>query len=189
VRRAARAVRYGGVIAYPTEGVYGLGCDPECVAAVDRLLTLKGRSPHKGLILIGDTWERLRRFVQPMPAEMAQRVLPTWPGPVTWILPARWGVPRRLRGRCRTLAVRVTGHPVCAALCRAAGTALVSTSANRTGGAPAMNAAQVRRIFPSGLDYVLCGELGGSLTPTEIRDGRTGKVIRHGSMREENEDA
>jgi L-threonylcarbamoyladenylate synthase len=183
-------VRRGGVIAYPTEGVYGLGCDPQDKAAVDRLLTLKGRAPAKGLILIADTWERLRRFLRPLPAEMAERVLPTWPGPVTWVLPARWGVPGWLRGRYRTLAVRVTAHPVCVALCRAAGRALVSTSANRAGGTPAMSAARVRRIFPRGLDYVLPGELGGSLTSTEIRDGRTGQVIRRGSTRvDRSEDA
>jgi L-threonylcarbamoyladenylate synthase len=172
------------VIAYPTEGVYGLGCDPDNEAAVRRLLSLKGRSPTKGFILIADSFKRIERFVRPMPEHVARRVLPTWPGPVTWVLPAKFGVPQWLRGRHGTVAVRVTDHPLCRALCRAAWMPLVSTSANRAGHRAALSAAEVRRAFPVGLGYVLQGDLGGRPGPSEIRDAWTGKVIRPCPTRE-----
>jgi L-threonylcarbamoyladenylate synthase len=181
VLRAAQLVRVGGVIAYPTEAVYGLGCDPRREVAVRRLLSLKRRSPAKGLILVADGLRRLNRFMRPLPEDLARRVCPTWPGPVTWLVPARSSVPRWLRGCHGTVAVRVTAHPLCRALCRAAGTALVSTSANRAGKAPATCPAEVRRAFGRGVDYVLAGDLGGLTTPTQIRDARTGRVVRRGS--------
>lgn len=180
LQRAAETVRAGGVVAYPTEAVYGLGCDPGNSAAVQRILRLKGRPAAKGLILIAADLAQLQPYLAPLPEEMRERVLPTWPGPVTWLLPAAPGTPEWLRGEHTTLAVRVTAHPLAAALCRAAGTPLVSTSANRSGGAPARSAQEVRTLFGGALDFVLEGELGGLARPTQIRDGRSGEVLRPG---------
>lgn len=180
LQRAADLVRAGGVVAYPTEAVYGLGCDPRNAAAVRRILRLKKRPAAKGLILIAADLTQLQPFLAPLSEQMRKRVLPTWPGPVTWLLPAAPGTPHWLRGEHTTLAVRVTAHPPAAALCRAAGTALVSTSANPSGAPPARSAQEVRALFGEALDFVLEGELGGLARPTQIRDGCSGKVVRPG---------
>lgn len=178
LRLAARILRQDGVIAYPTEAVYGLGCNPWARDAVERILTIKCRDMDKGLILIAANVEQLRPFVKELtPARMAE-IRATWPGPNTWLLPARDEVPRWLRGRFETLAVRVTAHPIAAALCRAFGGALVSTSANRANHPPARTALQVRLRLGAELDAVLGGPCGGCDRPSTIRDGRTGQVLR-----------
>ena len=175
---AARVVRAGGLIAYPTEAVYGLGCDPRDERAVRRLLVLKRRSMHKGLILIAADLAQLEPFLQPLTHADRARLAATWPGPRTWLVPARPTTPCWLRGRHDTLAVRVTAHPLAAALCRACGRPLVSTSANRSGRPPAHTALAVRRQLGRDLDYLLPGPTGGAVKPTEIRDLRTGLVVR-----------
>jgi len=180
LRRAVACLRGGGIVAYPTEAVYGLGCDPLQGQAVARLLALKGRAAQRGLILIADRLEALERFVILPPGEAGARVRASWPGPVTWILPARAGVPWWLRGPRPGLAVRVTAHPPAAALARAFGGALVSTSANRSGRAPARSALAVRRQLGAGVDLVLSGPLGGRRRPSEIRDAISGQVVRRG---------
>lgn len=178
LRQACRVIASGGVVAYPTEAVYGLGCDPWREEAVERLLALKRRPMAKGLILVAAGFDQLAPFLAPLPPERLRAVLATWPGPVTWVMPAARSAPRWLRGGHETLAVRVSDHPVVAALCRACGP-LVSTSANRSGGRPARSAAEVRRMFGSGI-FVLNGPLGGLPRPTEIRDASTGRLLRPG---------
>ncbi len=180
-RQAAWTVRRGGLIAYPTEGVFGLGCNPRNGGAIARLLVLKGRSVAKGLILIAACFDQLEGFVKPPDDALMKRLRGTWPGPVTWLLPAHPDAPRWLRGEHETLAVRVTAHPIAAALCRELGMALVSTSANRTGCAPARSALAVQRTLGEGLDFILVGEIGGQQGPSEIRDAATGRVLRVGS--------
>jgi L-threonylcarbamoyladenylate synthase len=176
--QAARAIHRGGIVAYPTEAVFGLGCDPLNPVAVQDLLTLKQRPMDKGLILIAADLEQLLPFIEPLTSADKAQLAQTWPGPHTWLLPARADTPRWLRGRHDTLAVRVTAHPLAAALCRAAGQALVSTSANPAGKPPATNALRVRRYFPHGLDFIFNGATGGESGPTPIRDWSSKKLIR-----------
>jgi len=178
LRQAARIVHHGGLIAYPTEAVYGLGCDPLDGAAVQRLLALKQRPMDKGLILIAADLDQLRPFLLPLSADDEATVLATWPGPVTWLIPARPETPRWLRGAHDTLAVRVTDHPLAAALCRRLGHPLVSTSANRSGQPPARSPLAVRRAFGKSIDLVLSAPLGTQRRPTAIRDLRSGRSIR-----------
>jgi len=179
LRLAARRIRAGGVVAYPTEAVYGLGCDPWNRDATRHILTMKQRPESQGLILIAADFTQLAPFVEVLePARMAV-ILATWPGPHTWLLPARPETPPWLRGMHRTLAVRVTAHPLAAALCQAAGSALVSTSANRTRQRPARTALEVRLRLGETRDYyVLAGPCGGRAQCSRIRDGRTGQVLR-----------
>ncbi len=178
LRHAARLIHRGGVVAYPTEGVYGLGCDPLNPDAVARVLAIKGRSKAKGLILIGANYAQLAPYVAPLRGDRLARVLASWPGPVTWLLPARPGVPPWLRGNHATVALRVTAHPLAAALCHAVGHPLVSTSANRSGQRPLRTPLGVQRVLGKNLDCLLHGPLGGQRGPTEIRDGLTGGVLR-----------
>jgi L-threonylcarbamoyladenylate synthase len=178
IRLAARIIHRGGIIAYPTEGVFGLGCDPLQKGAIERILKLKRRSVAKGLILIAADFAQLQPYLLPLTAQIRGCLEATWPGPVTWLLPARSDVPRWLRGWHDTLAVRVTAHPVAVSLCQTVGYAIVSTSANRAARPPARTALQTRRYVGSCIDYILPGEIGRRAGPSEILDGRTGQRIR-----------
>lgn len=174
---AARAVKQGGVIAYPTEGVYGLGCDPLNEATVIRLLAIKDRDPAAGLILLGANTEQLRPFMAVSDAELA-RMRRSWPGPVTWLVPASDRVPAIVRGRHSTVAVRVSGHPLARELASLAGTALVSTSANRSGRPAAVNVYQVQRHLGGELDFVVTGRCQQPGRPSTIIDLASGKTVR-----------
>ena len=174
--RAARLIQQGGIIAYATEYCFGFGCDPMNRAAVLRLLRIKHRSPAKGLILIAATTDQLAPYVEHIPAPVAT----TWPGPNTWLLPVRDGVPRWITGDHPKIAARVTAHPQAAVLCKAAGMAIVSTSANRTGDAPARSYREALRRFKGEVDYVLPGRVGDAPAPTPIRDAVTGRIVRPG---------
>ncbi|HET8702029.1 MAG TPA: Sua5/YciO/YrdC/YwlC family protein [Nitrococcus sp.] len=178
LRRYAALLANGGVIAYPTEAVYGLGCDPRRYDAVARLLDLKGRSARKGLILISAEADWLSEYIAPLSEELAARMAASWPGPVTWVVPAAAGVPAWLTGGRGTIALRVTAHPVASALCRAFRGALVSTSANRSGGIPARTALRARLLFGPWLDAVVPGKVGGLGRPTRIIDACSGIVLR-----------
>lgn len=175
---AVEQLQAGHVIAYPTEAVYGLGCDPRNADAVRRILEIKRRPMQKGLILIAAELAQLAPYVEPVDSTRMGEILRTWPGPFTWLLPAKPETPAWLTGDHDTLAVRVTAHPLAAALCRTAGTALVSTSANLSGLAPARTALQVRLQLGGQVDYILAGACGGQTRPSTIRDGRSGAAIR-----------
>lgn len=178
LRLAARCIRAGGIVAYPTEAVFGLGCDPWDGNAVRRLLALKRRPERKGLILIAADFRQLQPFIQPLNKDRMATVLATWPGPVTWLLPARAQTPSWLTGGHATLAVRVTPHPLAVALCQSTGSALVSTSANVSGRRPARAALQVRSALGAKVDLILGGRCGARTQPSTIRDVLTGAVIR-----------
>lgn len=178
---AARAVAQGNLIAYPTEAVYGLGCDPLNVKAVEAILALKRRRLAKGLIVIAAEPCQISGLVWFPSLEIRCRVLASWPGPITWVLPANRGVPAVLRGAHRSLAVRVTAHPIASAICRRAG-ALVSTSANPAGCEPARSPARVRSYFRDAVDYICPGRVGSQGLPSEIRDGISGACLRPGGV-------
>ncbi|MFP4610889.1 MAG: L-threonylcarbamoyladenylate synthase [Thiohalophilus sp.] len=178
IEQAVEVLREGGVIAYPTEAVYGLGCDPDDQAAIEKILALKQRERSKGLILIASAVDQLQPYLDELPEEARHRVLASWPGPFTWLWPARARTSEWLRGDFATLAVRVTAHPQARELCQAFGKPLVSTSANLGGRPPALTAAQVREQFDAGVDFVLEGEVGPHSSPTEIRDALSGELIR-----------
>jgi len=174
-------LRQAEVIAYPTEAVFGLGCDPDSEAAVMKLLALKQRPVEKGLILIAADYQQLAPYVadEQLTAEQKERMFARWPGPVTWVLPAREQTPRWLTGRFSSLAVRVSDHPDVIRLCQAFGKPLVSTSANLTGLPPCRSAAEVLAQFGDAFP-VLHAETGGRQNPSEIRDVATGELIRQG---------
>ncbi|MEN8175024.1 MAG: L-threonylcarbamoyladenylate synthase [Pseudomonadota bacterium] len=178
LRRAARLLADGGIVACPTEAVYGLGCDPLQASAVQRILEIKGRRPGKGLILIASDPAQLSPYLLfPDPQRMS-RVQATWPGPHTWVFDANPSIPAWITGGRNTVAARVTAHPLAAALCSAFGGALISTSANRSGGVPARSALQARLVFGNEVDLYLHGACGRLERPTPVRDARSGKLLR-----------
>lgn len=176
LRKAARILRQGGIIAYPTEGVFGLGCLPDDAAAVNRLLSLKRRPAGMGLILIASAAAQLEPYVA---VTFGNDDLASSPdSPVTWVVPAKASTPAWIRGLHAGVAVRICRHPVAAALCDAAGSALVSTSANVSGQPPTRNRNVLRRRFGRLVDYIVPGDCGPAKGASEIRDFATGKVLR-----------
>lgn len=178
--RACIALNRGGVIAYPTETVFGLGCDPHNNHALERLLAIKKRSWRKGLILIAARYSQLLEYIEPVDHAMMTRIFATWPGPVTWLLPARSDCSPLLRGTHTTLAVRVTSHPVAQVLCQRFRGAIVSTSANISGQPPARHFLAVQKQFHNKVDYIVPGASGPRAKPSEIRDGQSGRIVRSG---------
>lgn len=175
--KAEQSLSHGGVIAYPTETVFGLGCDPFCEPALARLMILKGRRRHAGFILIGASWDQLLAFVREPSKEHMKQVRAKSTRPVTWVFDAEPGLPELMYGPGHTLALRVTTHPTAAALCERVGP-VVSTSANFHGEPPKRRYLQVVRHFSGLVDYIVPGDAGPHKQPSEIRDARTGKVIR-----------
>ncbi|MCX7556010.1 Sua5/YciO/YrdC/YwlC family protein [Xanthomonadaceae bacterium JHOS43] len=180
--RAADCLRQGRVIAYPTEAVWGLGCDPFNAAAVQRLLDVKQRPAAKGMIVIAaDVAQALPHLHwDELSGARRDEILASWPGPNTWLIPCRAHVPEWLRGEHDTLAVRVTGHAVASSLCRAFGGVVVSTSANRSGEAPARVITDLPEDVLAQLDGWIDGATDGRAQPSTIRDARSGAVVRPG---------
>ncbi|TDR42515.1 translation factor SUA5 [Tahibacter aquaticus] len=178
---AVAALRRGGVIAYPTEAVFGLGCDPHDAAALQHLFALKRRPPQRGVLLIAAHFDQIARYIDHsrLPAAALARVQASWPGPHTWVLPRSAEVPDWIAGGHDGIALRVTAHPVASALCLAFGGALVSTSANRHGQAPTLSAAEIRIEFGDDLDAIVDAPVGGLERPTAIRDAISGEFVRH----------
>lgn len=171
-------MRAGGVIAYPTEGVYGLGCDPHNQAALQRIIDLKGRDSHKGFIIVASSQDQLARFMAPVQAAWQTQFDQAWPGPVTFIVPAIDGISGLLSGYRDSMAVRVSNHPIVRDLCTLYDGALVSTSANRSGREALRSAAEVQIEFGDGIDVVIDAPLGGLTTSTTIIDVKTGSRLR-----------
>jgi len=173
---ASEVLLGGGVIAYPTEGVFGLGCLPDDTDAVERLLWIKQRSPNKGLILIAARPQQLDDWIDP--AVRGALPEPDPRQPITWIVPPAARVPAIVTGDNPGLAVRITSNPTAAAICDAVDMPIVSTSANIAGRPVARNTFILRRNFGRLVDFVVPGECGPASGPSEIRELETGRVLR-----------
>ncbi len=178
IGQAAELLRTGGVLAYPTEAVFGLGCDPDNRTAFEKIFALKQRPPEQGVLLIAASFEQIENWID-APADAIARAQATWPGAYTWVFPRSMRVPEWVAGGHNGIALRVTAHAAAAALCRAFGGPIVSTSANVHGQPPARSATECEAMFGSALDGILEGETGGLSRPTPIADAVTGAMIRN----------
>lgn len=177
LRLAACHVRRGGVIAYPTEAVWGLGADPFNGEAVATILQLKQRPVEKGLILVAANMAQFDFILQRLPARQRDILTDSWPGPRTWLVPHHRLVPSWIYGDFDTVALRVSAHPVVRALCQTVGGPVVSTSANPQGLAPARFGYRARQYFAGRVEYAP-GQVDLTGNPTEIRDLATGRIVR-----------
>jgi L-threonylcarbamoyladenylate synthase len=169
-----------GVVAYPTEAIFGLGCNPLSRPAVQRILKIKGRPQHKGLILVADQFDRLRKFVGQLSQQQIATMQASWGNQNkahTWIVPASKRCPKWITGQHKTIAVRVSSHPLTAQLCKSMGMAIVSTSANRSGCQPAKTSQQCKKLFGEQV-RVLAGRTAGAKKPSTIQDLISGKILR-----------
>lgn len=176
---ACEALKLGGVIAYPTEAVWGLGCDPENSTAIERILELKQRPVAKGLIVVAADIEQIGQLIDPLTNTQKNQLLATWPGPVTWLIPdpheifSGW-----VKGQHTSVAVRVSAHPLVQQLCREFGRPVISTSANIAGQPEIRDRSELIATFAEIIDCITPGELGGGNAVSEIRDLISGKVLR-----------
>lgn len=175
-----QALQQGSVIAYPTEAVYGLGCDPDNEAAVLALLAIKQRPVEKGLILVAANYSQLLPYVddKAIPLEKRYQIFSSWPGHISWVLPASKTAPKWITGQFNTIAVRVSAHPVVQQLCSAYGKPLVSTSANLSGQPAITDKADLERSLGDKLSAIMPGPLGGATQPSQIRDAISGDIVR-----------
>ncbi|NND65119.1 MAG: threonylcarbamoyl-AMP synthase [Gammaproteobacteria bacterium] len=179
INKAVRALRNNQLIAYPTEGVYGLGCRLNALDTIDRIINLKQRPKDAGFVVIGSSFEQLSKLMSSTLHEDARkRLLRDWPGPTTFIVPASRTLPWLVTGGRKTVALRQTAHPVAKALCKKLGEPIISTSVNVRDDEPARSAKAVKAMFPNQIDFVLQGPLGSLKGPTEIRDLWSDEIIR-----------
>lgn len=176
-RSLANHLKRGGLIAYPNESCYGLGCDPSNYQAVRKLLRLKQRPQSKGLILIAANYRQVAGYLLPLNHTQQQKLVEAGTQAVTYLMPAISSAPYCLRGMHDTLAVRLTAFRSAAQLCKEVGHALVSTSANRSGKRPAKTYADCQRQFGHRV-WVLPGKVGQRKNPSTIRVWADGKIIR-----------
>ena len=177
---AITCLTQGEVILYPTEAVYGLGCDPDNQQAVDALLAIKQRPVEKGLILIADNYGQLLKYVDDAKIPMDKRadIFSSWPAAITWVMPASKNTPKWLTGQFDTIAVRVTNHPTVKRLCQEFGKPLVSTSANVTGQETVISIEQAKAQFAEQVGFYVDEPLGSNTQPSTIKDAMTGKIFR-----------
>jgi len=180
IEEAAQTFAQGGIIAYPTEAVFGLGCDPDNNSAIERLLSLKQRSVDKGFILLASDYSQLQPYIDESAISEQQKVqiLSRWPGAITQVLPINKNISPLLSGVYKTIAVRITQHPDVITLCRKTGKAIISTSANLSGQPAATTWQSVIQQFPTQLDYLIKTATLGNKNPSIIIDGISSKVLR-----------
>lgn len=177
ILQAATVIRQGGIIAYSTDTVLGLGCDPDNRSAVEKILWLKRRSTEKGLILLTENIAAMQKFARPLDAAQRLQITASLTGaPTTWAVPAKGTVPIWITGAHDSVALRIPQHPVAGGLCTAAGT-IVSTSANVSGYPTVTGVEQLRNWFGPHLDYVITGPAGTGV-PSEVRELMGTKVHR-----------
>ena len=174
------ALNSHGVIFYPTEAIYGLGCDPDSEQAVMALLEIKQRPVEKGLILIADNYAQVMKYIDDsrIPLDKRAEIFSSWPGATTWLLPANSSAPKWITGQHTSIAVRITDHPIVKQLCCAFNKPLVSTSANISGQTPISDISHARSIFAEQIAVYVEGALGGNRQASQIKDALSGKVIR-----------
>lgn len=177
IRLAAHHVRNSGIIIYPTETVYGLGCDPDNLNAVNNLKQLKQRENHSGFLLIASKIEQLSRYIT-TPSQQELNRINAADLPTSWVTRATKQTPPWLVSDDGTIGFRITKHPVTQALCNHLKHPIISTSANIKGNAPVTNTLQCHQLFAGFIDYLLISNLKTSGKPSAIRNLNTGHQLR-----------
>jgi L-threonylcarbamoyladenylate synthase len=178
IDNAVKAVRNGDIIIYPTESVYGLGCDPYNYSAVKKLLEIKQRSVDKGLILIAGNIQQILPMIRPKSASDLANALKTWPGHNTWVFPKSKLVPHWVSGNHQTIAVRVSKHPTVIELCNKLNSSLISTSANLSNQEVLTSIKALKHIFGDKIAAYIDAPLGQESLPSQIRDAHTLQIYR-----------
>lgn len=166
-----------GVFAYPTEAVWGLGCNPFNRTAVERILALKKRPEDKGLIVVAADLSQLEAHLELTP-EIIARITTPQSRSTTWLVPCSESMPSWVRGTHTQLAVRFSNHPLVKLLCESVAGPIISTSANPAGLSEALSEAETRAYFGDGVDCYVRGSLGDDPRPSQIIDSQSGAILR-----------
>ena len=177
-QQICQIIQSGGVVAYPTEAVFGLGCDPQNPQAIQKILDLKSRFADKGLILLGSSYEQFTAYIEPLTPQQQDLISTHQVHPTTWVVPSKLGTDTLIRGQFNTLAIRISQHLDSRKLCETVGFPLISTSANPQGEEPAISVEQVVNYFSDQVDAVFDGELGGYSKPSRLVDISSKTLLR-----------
>lgn len=153
--QSASVIRAGGLVAIPTETLYGLAVDPFDSDALERLFVLKKRSRSKPVLVLVDSIHNLELVAREIPELYQPLIKRFWPGPLTLIFPARYDLPTLLTGDDNTIGIRLSSNVVATEICHRAGGAITATSANISNQLPALNAEDIERILGPGLDLIV----------------------------------
>lgn len=178
INHAVQILKREGVIAYPTEAMFGLGCDINSETAIKKILDLKKRSWEQGLIIVASSWEQVSHLTTKIPEANYNKIFDSWPGHTTWVFPASLMAPKYITGTHKTIAIRISNHPLVHELCLTFNGPIVSTSANIQGQKPALNPTEVKSIFGGGIDYIFPGEIGKNTKASTIIDATTLEILR-----------
>ena len=186
IAHAVKALCDGGVIAFPTETIYGLGCDPRNAKAVRRIFRLKARDPKKPLLLVASSIAHVRRIAT-LRGKALRLARQYWPGPLTLVLPVKESNPL-VRGIALqgTVAVRISSSSLVQELTKKFGFPLVATSANRSGATESRSLDDVKRNFDDKLDAMIDGgilPLRKASTMLRVREDGSCELIREGAVR------
>jgi L-threonylcarbamoyladenylate synthase len=184
IARAAEALRKGLLVIYPTETFYGLACNPRDPAAVERIFEAKGRPDRMALPLIAGDRDAVTLCTRDIPDNARLLMDAFWPGPLTLVLPSADDLPPRLLGGGHTVGVRVSSHPIAAALARAVGGPIVATSANHSGGPPPTTADEAAQVLGDSVSVILDGgpTRGGSASTVIDLTVDPPRLLRSGAV-------
>jgi len=182
---AVAVLASGGLVVFPTESVYGLGADATSVAAVERLVAARGREPGKPILVLASDVGMLSAVARDVPANVRRGAERLWPGAVTFVLPAREGLPAPLTAGTGTIGVRVPVDETARALVARLGRPVTAPSANPPGRAPAETIAAARAYFGDSVGAYLDGGVraGAPSTVVAVEDGRV-RIVRAGQVDE-----
>ncbi len=177
---ALEAFQQGGILAYPTEAVFGLGCDPDNDEAIEKLLAIKNRPVDKGLILLAGNYSQLLPYIEDskIPQDKRALILSRWPDGITQLVAKASQLSPLLSGKFDSIAVRITSQPDVVALCKATNKPIVSTSANLSGGEPAKAWQDISSELSDKIDFIIKGNTLGFDQPSTIIDALSGEIIR-----------
>lgn len=166
IRHAAHIIRRGGIIAYPTDTIYGLGCNPFNIEAVERINTIKQRPANKQFILLAAHIDQVRSLIVLDSDHKSLISLST--EPTSWIVKASQHAPCWLTDKDNSLTFRISKNETVEKLCSALGHAVISTSANISGKKPAKNALEIHRYFHNTVDKILASNKKLTGSPSKI---------------------
>lgn len=166
IRHAAHIIRHGGIIAYPTDTVYGLGCDPYNADAVEKINLIKQRPLNKYFILLASDIKQVQPLLHTTKAQ--QKLITQSDEPTSWIVNASPNAPEWLTNKSHTITIRISHSPTVQKLCSALGHPIISTSANISGRRPAKNALELYQFFYKKVDKILLANKPLTTKPSKI---------------------
>jgi L-threonylcarbamoyladenylate synthase len=183
IARAARVIKGGGVIIFPTETVYGLGCSPFNKKAVKRIFELKGRASKKPLAVIVENFKQVKQLTKKISPRAKDLMTRFWPGPLTLILYKSNKIPNYVTCGSKKIGIRMPDHPITLELLKACRMPIVATSANKSGSTPPLTAGKALKQIKD-VDMAIDGGRTSFKKASTVVDATKSKlkILRAGSL-------